>query len=1042
MKRHSIAAALALLCLAACAQASADEARRPYIVRLLDKPVASYTGGAGALRATQPAPGKMLDLRSADVQAYGAYLDGRRAQARSLVAAAPVQYEYRIVFNGFAALLTSAEVAQLKASGTVAAIVPDVRRHVLTSYTPTFLGLDQPGGLWSQLGGKEHAGENVIVGILDTGIWPEDPSYADRVDAKGVPVFEGGQPAYGAPPAKWKGQCQTGEGFTAAMCNNKLIGARYFNEAFLAFDGPLHWSEFRSARDSIAEPVGQGGHGTHTSTTAAGNGNVAATVNGVAMGGTSGIAPRARIAAYKVCWTAQRDDDPAGSNGCYGADSVAAIEQAVQDGVDVLSYSIGGGETPDDMVEMAFLNAANAGVFVAAAAGNGGPQPNLNHVGPWLATVAATTHDRQYLADLTLASGAKYSGASLNTDVLPATPLVLARNAGVAGADPAMLDACYGKADAGQALLDPDKVAGKIVVCVRGLTPRIAKSLAVKEAGGAGMVLVDDGNGPVAEVHSVPTVHVSMEDGARITAYAAQAEARGGISAFAAVKGRVAAPVVAAFSSRGPSVAEPSQLKPDLAAPGVEILAGVSPVLTQEQRDAVAGGTLVPPAAWTFMQGTSMATPHVAGLAALLRQRHPDWSPAAIKSALMTTATQTLPDKLQGDTAGIMPWAQGAGQVAPNAAADPGLVYDIAPADYLKYLCFLGLADECGNGTLSSADLNLPTITLANVTGTQTVKRSVTNVGATRATYTAKAAIEGYTVQVTPSTLTLAPGESGAFSVTLKRTTAAVPWQYGTLEWRDGAHVVRSALQARSPTPILTAPPQLQAERDSGMRLMSIAAGYTGKVLSTQSGLKEMERTALQVEQAPPGTADTLDQAKAACRTGAPGTTLVGVTVPAGTLAARFELLDRDVAGGDTGMQDLDLVLMKDTTLVDYSMHVGSNEAIVLGSPPAGDYRLCVIGYDLAGGAPTGAVLSSALVGAGQGANLKVALPSKVYGGSTATVGLSWSGLQQGKRYVGGVRLTDDTGANPVTTVLSVTTDGIAPANARALRAARKVGTL
>jgi hypothetical protein len=431
----------------------------------------------------------------------------------------------------------------------------------------------------------------------------------------------------------------------------------------------------------------------------------------------------------------------------------------------------------------------------------------------------------------------------------------------------------------------------------------------------------------------------------------------------------------------------------------------------------------------------------VAGLGALLRQQHPDWSPAAIKSALMTTASPTLPDKQTGDAAGTLPWGQGAGQVTPNLAADPGLVYDIAPADYQKYLCFIGMGESCGGGSLAGHDLNLPTITLDNVMVSQTVKRTVTNVGRTRATYNASAAIGGYTVQVSPSTLTLAPGESGSFSLTLNRTTAGAPWQYGALEWRDGTHVVRSPIQARSPTPVLTAPSQIQGEGASGMRLMSVATGYNGKLAAVQGGLKAMARTSLRVEQAPIGTADTLVQAKASCQAAARGTTVIPVTIPANTLAARFELLDRDVEGGSGGMQDLDLVLMNGSTLVDYSMHVGSNEAIVMGSPAPGSYQLCIIGYELAGGAPTNAVLSSAVVtSADAGGNLRVALPSKVYAGSTATVGISWSGLEANKRYVGGVRLSDPNGNGPVTTILSVSTDGVAPANNRALRTVRPAG--
>jgi hypothetical protein len=381
--------------------------------------------------------------------------------------------------------------------------------------------------------------------------------------------------------------------------------------------------------------------------------------------------------------------------------------------------------------------------------------------------------------------------------------------------------------------------------------------------------------------------------------------------------------------------------------------------------------------------------------------------------------------------------------VTPKLAADPGLVYDATAIDYRKYMCGIyGSASECTDGSIASYDLNLPSITLNNVLGSLTVKRSVTNVGKTTATYNATASISsGYTLQVSPSTLTLGPGETGSFTVTFKRTAPPdLAWRDGSLEWRDGTHVVRIPVQARSTMPLLAAPALTESDRASGMRLMSVTTGYAGKMLAVQGGLKEMSRTSLSVDQAPYGTVDTLFQATAACNAGASGVMVVPVTIPADTLAARFELSDRDVENGDTGMQDLDLALLSDGKLVDYSMHVGSNESITLGSPPAGTYQLCVIGYDLAAGAPAEFVLHSALVNRNDmGGNFKVALPSKVYAGSTATVGLSWSGLTSGSRYLGGVRLTDQDGQGAVTTVLSIAPD--APTvNSLTQRKARPVG--
>eukprot|EP01133_Synstelium_polycarpum_P025531 gene25531-30652_t len=498
-------------------QAHADDLRRPYIVQLTDKPIASYAGTVEGLGATQPADGGRLDLASAEVQLYGDYLEQKQARVQALVASAPVQYQYKIVLNGFAALLTDAEVRQLQASGEVASIAPDEPRALQTNYTPTFLGLDQPGGLWSQLGGKQHAGEDIIIGIVDGGVWPENLSYADKVDANGTPTFDPNATlAYGAPPAAWKGSCQTGEGFTQDHCNNKLIGAQYFNAVRLTeTDKIQHWSEFTSPRDSVGDPSGEGGHGTHTSSTAGGNAGVPVTVAGTPLGAIAGIAPRARLSVYKVCWSYNLATQATGAkNGCYGGDSVAAIEKAVQDGVHVINYSISGGGAVNDPVEQAFLHASNAGVFVAASAGNSGPANTVAHVSPWITTVAASTHNRANQATVTLSNGAKYTGASLNYNPLPGTPLIRAQDAGLPGADAQKLALCYRAGDnGGVALLDPAKVAGKVVSCLRGTTARTDKGVAVLEAGGAGMVLVDTGLGLVSDPHVLPAVHVSAADG-------------------------------------------------------------------------------------------------------------------------------------------------------------------------------------------------------------------------------------------------------------------------------------------------------------------------------------------------------------------------------------------------------------------------------------------------------------------------------------------------------------------------------------------------
>ena len=1032
MQLRPLSAAVLLVLSSLALSAQADDARRPYIVQLADKPVASYTGEISGLPATQPAPGHRLDLQSADVQLYSDYLDQKQAAVRATVANAPVLYNYSVVLNGFAALLTDDEVRQLMASSDVASVAPDEPRQLTTTFTPGFLGLDKPDGLWSKLGGKGAAGENVIIGIVDSGIWPENTAYADRVDADGKPTFDQSAAlAYDAPPSSWQGTCQTGEAFTVAHCNNKLIGARYFDATYRSVGKSTHWTDFRSPRDSIGGSVGQGGHGTHTSTTAGGNARADALINGVPVGETSGIAPRARLSSYKVCWTYDEPTEPTGGkNGCYTGDSVAAIERAVADGVHVINFSISGGTSITDAVEQAFLNASNAGVFVAASAGNSGPANSVAHISPWQATVAASTHNRELQADVVLGNGKKYTGASMNTAPLPAAPMIRAEDAALAGADPSMVSLCYSAAsNGGVAVLDPAKVAGKIVICTRGVTARVDKSLAVYEAGGVGMIQVDNGAGLVAEVHSVPSVHVNAADGAAIKAYAAATQnATASMSKFVLGISNLKAPVMASFSSRGPNRYDANVLKPDLTAPGVDIIAGYAPGMTPAQRADVVNGTLTPPAAWAAIQGTSMSSPHVAGLAALLRQQYPSWTPAMIKSALMTTGTNTFPDAIaSGDTRGILPFAQGAGHVNPNAASAPGLVYNAVQADYRRYMCGAGVAAQCVHGTMAGYDLNLPSISVGNVLGTVTINRAVTNVGPSTSTYNASISVPGYSAVVTPSSMSIAPGQTRAFTVTLSRNGATENvWQFGSLTWTDGTHVVRSPVVARSGRPLI-APALVKSTRATDAKQMTVNTGFSGSMKSVFGGLKEITKSSYTVNQAASGSVDTTAQIQAACRAAGSGVHVVPVAIPSGALLAQFELFNRDTSsnGGD----DLDLAVLNPAgTLIAYSGNVASNEAVSLSAPAAGTYRVCTIGYKSANGSSTDFALSSAVVtSTDRGGNFKVLLPAKVYAGSTATVSTSWSGLASGKRFAGVVRLTDDKGVPSTSTVFQVETNNPIP---------------
>lgn len=1039
MKRSIINLAVAaLLTTGFSSFASADEARLPYIIQLADKPAASYTGEVNGLKATKPSAGQQLDVNAYDVQAYINYLDKKQSNVIASIGNAQIVHNYQVVFNGFSAMLTDAEVRKLKDSADVLAITLDEPRTLQTNYTPKFLGLDKPStGLWSLLNGPSKAGENVVIGIIDSGIWPEDPSFADRVNANGEATHDAsGTLAFDAPPATWKGSCESGEGFSTANCNNKLIGAKKFRSIYdsLIAKGTAvaHWSDYNSARDN-------GGHGSHTASTAGGNGKVAAQIAGASIGLISGIAPRARLAAYKVCWTSNDPVKPEGSNSCYGGDSIKAIEAAVSDGVNVLNYSISGGEQLNDAVDAAFLAATNAGVFVAASAGNSGPANMVAHIAPWLTTVAASTHDRVQESNVTIGSKTLKGGSVISK---PLTGnLILAKNAGVSDyaslsqASKDALDRCFGTANAvpADAKLDPIKVAGKIVLCDRGASNLVDKSATVKEAGGIGMLLanVPTGSATISAIeHTIPTVHINAADGISAKAYVTSAGVDAQTTFSASMNNFTGnAPVMADFSSRGPNRADANVLKPDLTAPGVDILAATVPAQNKEQRDQIATGT-AGIAAWQSMQGTSMSSPHVAGLAALLHQLHPTWSPAAIKSALMTSAYSTLNDGKPGLQNGLLPWAQGAGHVNPNSAADPGLVYDVTALDYDRYLCGQGQlsAAKCNViGSIQPYNLNLASLTTANVLGKFTFNRTVTNVSDRASTYTAKATISGFDASVSPAELSLNPGESKSFTVTLNRTSAAKNvYQYGALVWTDGVHTVRSPITAKAS--LLAAAAQLNSEATTGSKVITIGTGSAGVLSLVKGGLKEATRSASSIAQ-DSGKKDGVAECKAGTSTD--GVKVHEFSVPAGNLATRFALYNEDTTHG--AADDLDLLVMNAAGVaVGGSGTDGSNESVLLPNLAAGNYRACVIGYGVKDG-KSDYTLSSWIVNAGDaGGSFKALAPSKIYLGGTATVGFSWKNLPAGKRYLAGVSYLIDGAAQSTTSLIVETNDPIPTATSTA----------
>ena len=878
--------------------------------------------------------------------------------------------------------LNSAEKGALERTNDVVRVWKNEIRTVDTSTTPTFLGLTGPSGAWNrQFGDPNRAGEGVVVGVIDTGYWPESPSLAPLPEPR---------PDANVIHEKWYAdgidKCDEGTGAAGRTveCNNKVIGARWYNASGLG-----GWAE------EFASPRDYDGHGTHTATTAAGLYNVATSINGENVGPVSGMAPAARVAVYKALWRQANGEASGGT-----VDLVRAIDDAVTDGVDVINYSVSGSSSYIiDPTELAFFNAAAAGVFVATSAGNSGPGAStVAHNAPWTTTVAASSHDRGAAKSVTLGDGQTYLGAGQGPAV-PSAPLVDAVAAGKAGADAVQVELCYPE------VLNPAVVTGKIVLCKRGVNSRTDKSLAVRDAGGVGMVLYNPTvNSLNADFHFVPTVHIGPTEGAAVKAYLSAATSpTAALSEVNRTPPR--APEMAAFSSTGPALAGGgSLLKPDITAPGVDIIAGVSP--------AGHHGNL-----FDGLSGTSMSGPHIAGIGALLRSRYPSWSPTAVRSALMTTAgTRDSGDGpiLRAGTAAT-PLDYGAGHARPARAFDPGLVYESTPQDWIRYGCGIGqfqlISDWCPQvGSMDASELNYPSIAIGNLPGEQRVTRTVTNVTDRAGVYVA--AIEaprGFTVKVVPQTIVVPARGSATFEVRIGRTNAAYStWSFGAITWTDlRGHAVRSPLAVRPVA--LFGPAEISGTGVSGSATVEVRGGYRGTVTASAYGLV-------------PSTVSTAtlvggDVGFSSGNPAASATVLkYTVTVPTGTKAARVATFNSDHAAGS----DIDLYAYRTGALVGQSAGGTADEEITLTTP--GSYDVYAVQFSLPVGVTQQEVKAHAfVVGGTSTGNLDVRPASqRVAANQTIAFTLTWHNLEAARRYLGILEFGDGT-APRAQTLITVT---------------------
>ncbi|KAK3036250.1 hypothetical protein RJ639_030792 [Escallonia herrerae] len=666
---------------------------------------------------------------------------------------------------------------------------------------------------WDYLGLPSDTPNN----LLDKSIWPESRVFSDR--------------GLGPIPSHWKGACESGDQFNATThCNKKIIGARWFIDGYLAEAGQSfnisEHKEYLSARDAE-------GHGTHVCSIAAGSYVSNISYKGLSNGTVRGGAPRARLAMYKACWNIF-------AISCTSADIFKAFDEAIHDGVDVLSVSL---RSPFPLlpevdglnpIAIGSFHAVAKGIIVACVAGNDGPlAQKVINTAPWILTVAASTTDRGFPTPITLGNNNTVLGQSMFTGKESGfTGLLYPEDQGL-GRPLTSAGVCENLA------FNRSLVAGKVVLCFTSiaLIDRENISSAVKAAGGVGVIVAKfpiDHMDPCS--NNFPCIEVNYEDGTEILRYILST--RSPIVKLNPAKTHVGKPYygkVAYFSSRGPNSIAPAILKPDVAAPGSNIFAATSPLNPLAEHG------------FLMTSGTSFATPHVSGIVALLRALHPDWSPAAMKSALVTTGSTTLglvtyDDCKYGlalayvcanaytyaawntDRYGLPVFAEGSprkpanpfdfggGIVNPNDAAHPGLVYDMNKADYINYLCAMGYTNSaisqltenptaCPNKKPSLLDVNLPSITIPSLRNSSSLTRTVTNVGPVNSVY--EVAIEppfGTAVSVRPSVLVFNSSTMRiSFEVTVLSTGQMnSEYYFGSLAWINGVLAVRSPISVRA----------------------------------------------------------------------------------------------------------------------------------------------------------------------------------------------------------------------------------------------------
>jgi subtilisin family serine protease len=808
-----------------------------YIVVLAEDPATKYDGGVSGIAATAPDQGGEFQADSEAVNEYRKHLLGHHKQTAEKVGAEASSH-YTLTINGFAAELSAQQAKKLAVQKNVISVEKSQLHKVQQSSTD-FLGMgsdrDGSGGVWQSVGGTEEAGDGVVIGVIDTGIAPGNPSFAGEElksePSDSTPYLDGSDIIYQkADGGTFTGACQTGAQFMPDDCSTKLISAKYFVDGFGAANvgTPETDGEYGSPRDG-------NGHGSHVAGVAAGNFGVEVAQDEKDTETISGVAPAAKIAAYKACWTGN-EVGTTKDNGCATADLLAAVEAATADGVDVINYSIGRVPAEDTVsaIDRAFLGAVNAGIFVAASASSPdgiSSTPGTGSAARWVTSVGTSSHETPQ-STLVLGDGTELTGASSTVpeEGLESAPLILAGDA--ANEKSAEAQACA------PGSLDPEQVKGKIVACDRGGDiEATAKAAEVSDAGGTSMVLLNtrgSDDDVQATEYSIPVVHLDASHRKMVQSYAQQEDASASMIRDAVDPMELPSPqlpsstdsdaenadAAASEDAKDQDAAETepadragqvdlpaagSMITPDVIAPGTNVLSAGA---NAQDEDPVQ----------TTMSGTSAAAPHVAGLAAIYLGERPKANPAKIKSALMTTADNAV-DAGGDPVTDVL--AQGAGHVDPDNYLDPGMYFPAGSEQWAGYLEGLGFDAGADVAAIERSGLNLPSIAITDMTGSTTVKRTV--VSTEKGTYTPSVKMPGFDVSVSPSTLKFnKAGQKRTFEVTFKRTQAAdAGVSHGYLTWTSkGGGTLRMPLAVA--TASMAAPDAVSGQGTSGSMKMKV----------------------------------------------------------------------------------------------------------------------------------------------------------------------------------------------------------------------------